>query len=698
MSMDNISRLMNPRSVAVIGASGDAQKTSGRPITFLRKHGFEGRLYPVNPRYAEIDGLTCYPNIAALPEVPDAAIILLGPDRANQAVAELAALGTAAAIVLAGGYSEAGEEGVARQQALEAVRGSMRILGPNTIGLINLTQGITLSASGALDQDALRAGNIAVISQSGGILGSILSRGAAAGIGFSKLVATSNEVDLDVADFVDYLVEDEATAVIALYLEGLRDTEKFSRAALKARAAGKPIVVFKVGRSEAGARSAASHTGALAGADALYDVYFKQLGIVRAQTFADLLDLPFALASRRTMAGDRVAILTSTGGAGTLIADALGASGFDTPPPGEATAARLRDLDIGDQAVLDRNPIDLTLAGLQPQIMQQAMRILLESDDYDAVISVVGSSGVARPTLMADAIRDSQCDSFKPVLAYVSPHAPEALLRINSNQGVAFTAPEACASALLALRVTKTDVDEETTSAGSSIQPLTADEVERLPVGTLDELQSKALFTRFGVPVTREQAVENAQQAIEAARILGPKVALKVLSDRIAHKTEVGGVALGLTEQTIGHALEEMRGVVSVKSGIVPDRFLVQEMVNGGHELILGFHRDPQLGPALLLGMGGVSAELIRDTSLRLLPITRKDASAMLRELKTFALLDGYRGAPKADIDALIECIVAFADMAMTLGAKLHEAEINPLRVFGEGQGVTAVDGLTILA
>lgn len=694
--MDNISRLMNPRSVAVIGASGDAQKTSGRPIAFLRKHGFEGRLYPVNPRYTEIDGLTCYPSIAALPEVPDAAIILLGPERANQAVAELAAMGTPAAIVLAGGYGEAGEEGIARQQALQKARGNMRILGPNTIGLINLTQGITLSASGALDQDALRAGNIAVISQSGGILGSLLSRGAAAGIGFSKLVATSNEVDLDVADFVDYLVDDDATEVIALYLEGLRDTEKFSRAALKARAAGKPIVVFKVGRSEAGARSAASHTGALAGADALYDVYFKQLGIVRAQTFADLLDLPFALASRRTMAGNRVAILTSTGGAGTLIADALGANGFDTPPPGEATAARLRDLDLGDQAVLDRNPIDLTLAGLQPQIMQEAMRILLESVDYDAVISVVGSSGVARPTLMADAIRDSQRDSSKPVLAYVSPYAPQALLRINSNQGVAFTAPEACASALLALKA-KACVVQDTPRAQSS-QHMSAEDVEQLPGGTLDEQQSKVLFTRFGVPVTREQAVADAGEAIEAARTLGPNVVLKVLSERIPHKTEVGGVALGLTEHSIGQALDDMRRVVTQKAGFAPERFLVQEMVSGGHELILGFHRDPQLGPALLLGMGGVSAELLRDTSMRLLPISRNDADAMLRELKTFALLDGYRGAPKADINALVDCILAFADMATTLGTKLQEAEINPLRVLAEGQGVRAVDGLTLLA
>lgn len=227
---------------------------------------------------------------------------------------------------------------------------------------------------------------------------------------------------------------------------------------------------------------------------------------------------------------------------------------------------------------------------------------------------------------------------------------------------------------------------------------MSAEDVEQLPSGTLDEQQSKALFTRFGVPVTREQAVADAGEAIEAARALGPNVVLKVLSERIPHKTEVGGVALGLSEHSIGQALDDMRGVVTQKAGFAPERFLVQEMVSGGHELILGFHRDPQLGPALLLGMGGVSAELLRDTSMRLLPISRNDADAMLRELKTFALLDGYRGAPKADINALVDCILAFADMATTLGTKLQEAEINPLRVLAEGQGVRAVDGLTLLA
>jgi acyl-CoA synthetase (NDP forming) len=693
--MNPIARLLSPVSVAVIGASGDPRKTSGRPIAFLRKHGFQGRLYPVNPRYDEIDDLRCYPSVAELPEVPDVAIILLGPARANQAVAELAARGCAAAIVLAGGYGETGAEGAVRQDELQAVRGSMRILGPNTIGLVNLTERITLSASGALDMDELLAGRIAVVSQSGGILGALLSRGVAAGIGFSKLISTSNEVDLDVADFVDYLADDPATSVIALYLEGLRDSEKFSRAARKAREAGKPVVVYKVGRSQAGAHAAASHTGAMAGSDALYSAYFRQLGVIRAETFADLLDIPFALASGRVMRGHRVAILTSTGGAGTLIADNLGISGFETPTPGAQTAAKLRELDVGDQAVLDRNPIDLTLAGLQPELMREAIGILLDSPDFDAVISVVGSSGVAQPHLMADAIRDSLASSDKPVLAYISPHAPAAARRINGSGGVAFSAPESCASALKALAAQAEWNDEPQGHAAPLARP---EVVQDLPSGPLDEERSKRLYASFGIPVTRERVVRDANQAARAAEELGGHVALKVLSEQIPHKSEVGGVALHLNAENIGARFDRMRDEVSRHVGFEPPTFLVQEMVTGGQELILGFHRDPQLGPALLLGMGGVTAELFQDTTLRLLPVNLAQARQMLRELRTYPLLDGFRGLPKADIEAAARCIVAFSDMAMQLGERLVEAEINPLLVRPAASGVMALDGLTIMA
>jgi len=386
-----ISRLLQPRSVAVIGASADAGKTAGRPVAYLRKHGFTGDIYPINPRAEHIDGLRCYPDVASLPAVPDVGIVLLGAERAHKAVSDLSARGTAAAIVLASGYTETGEEGARRQAQLREAAGSMRLLGPNTIGLVNLTDNIVLSASGALEMDHFPAGPVGVVSQSGGILGALLSRAAARGIGLSKLISTSNEVDLDLADFVDHLADDEATRVIALYVESVRHPERFRQAALKAARAGKPVVAFKIGRSEAGAQAAVSHTGALAGADRMYDALFKEVGVIRAQTFSDLLDIPVALSTGRVLRGPRVAILTSTGGAGTLVSDSYGVSGLETPPPDEATAAKLRALQTGEQAALDRNPIDVTLAGLQPELLRGAIRALLESPSYDALTIIVGS-------------------------------------------------------------------------------------------------------------------------------------------------------------------------------------------------------------------------------------------------------------------------------------------------------------------
>jgi acyl-CoA synthetase (NDP forming) len=427
--MNPIARLLQPRSVAVIGASSDPSKTAGRPVAYLKKHGFTGDIYPVNPRAETISGLRCYPDVASLPQAPDVGIVLLGAERAHEAVRALAERGTAAAIVLASGYTETGAEGEARQRQLIEAAGSMRLLGPNTIGLVNITDGIVLSASGALEVDHFIAGNIGVVSQSGGILGSLLSRAAARGIGLSKLISTSNEVDLDLADFVDHLVDDPATSVIALYMESIRHPEKFRAAALRAAAAGKPLVVFKIGRSESGARAAVSHTGALAGADRMYDALFQQVGAIRAQSYADLLDIPAALASGRRLHGKRVAILTSTGGAGTLVTDSLGVAGFDTPAPDEATAGRLRALQTGDHAALDRNPIDVTLAGLDPDLLRGAVRALLASPSYDALVVVVGSSALAMPELMAGVLQDCMPESDKPVLAFVSPHAPEVTSR-----------------------------------------------------------------------------------------------------------------------------------------------------------------------------------------------------------------------------------------------------------------------------
>jgi len=693
--MDAISRLLKPRSVAVIGASADANKTAGRPVSYLRKHGFAGDIYPVNPRVESIEGLRCYPDIASLPEVPDVGIVLLGAERAHSAVRELAVRGTAAAIVLASGYTETGEEGARRQKQLIEAAGSMRLLGPNTIGLVNLTDNIVLSASGALEMDRFPVGSIGVVSQSGGILGALLSRAAARGIGLSKLISTSNEVDLELADFVDHLADDAATKVIALYVETVRNPDKFRAAALKAARAGKPVVAFKIGRSEAGAKAAVSHTGALAGADRMYDALFKQVGVIRAQDFSDLLDIPAALVTGRVLRGKRVAILTSTGGAGTLVSDSLGVSGFETPAPDAQTAARLRALQTGDHAALDRNPIDVTLAGLQPDLLRGAIRAVLDSPSYDALAIIVGSSGLAMPELMAGAIQDCLPASDKPVLAFVSPHAPEVAALLNQRGVPAFSAPESCAVALDGM-LQATRWKAPVAVAAATAEVCTAD----LAAGSLDEAQAKQLFARFGVPGVRETVVTTPAHAERAARELGGRVVLKILSAEITHKSDIGGVAVNLSPEQVGARLSAMAAEVEARTGVAPKRFLVQEMVSGGTELILGMHRDA-LGTAILLGMGGITAELFKDTTMRLLPaqggLSRDDALELARELKTWPLLDGFRGRAKADMRALVSAIVAFSQMAAQMGDRLVEAEINPVFVLPEGQGVRAADGIVVL-
>jgi len=694
---NSLERLMRPRSVAVIGASGDPGKTSGRPVSYLLKHQFPGRIFPVNPKLSQVGSLPCYPDVASLPEVPDVGIVLLGADRAHLAVRELALRGAGAAIVLASGYTETGERGAQRQAELLHAAGKMRLLGPNTIGLVNLTEHIVLSATGALEMDSFPVGSIGLISQSGGILGSLLSRAADRGIGLSKLISTSNEADLELADFVEYLADDPATHVIALYVEAVRNPGRFRAAVSKATQAGKPVVAFKIGRSEAGARAAVSHTGAMAGSDRAYDAFFAQLGVIRAQTFSDLLDIPAALATRRVLRGRHVAILTSTGGAGTLVSDSLGMLGFDTPAPDKPTAAALRALQTGDHARLDRNPIDVTLAGLQPDLLRSAIRALLASESYDALVIIVGSSSLAMPSLMADAIRDCLPSSDKPVIAYLSPHAPQVGALLTRSGVPSYVAAESCAAALNGML----QAEQHRRARRLPAPALVPVELGVLPVGALDEAQARQLFERFGLRFPPSVEVSSPAQACKSAQEMGGQVALKILSNTILHKSDVGGVAINLEPRHLPEAMAAMAVAVSAAAGDTPRRFLVQKMVRGGVELLLGIRRDP-LGMVMLLGFGGVTAELFGDSTIRLLPehgaLSLVEAHAMMRELKGWPLLNGFRSRPLADQQALAEAIVAFSRMASQLGDRLIEAEINPLFVLPLGQGVIAADAVAVLS
>jgi acyl-CoA synthetase (NDP forming) len=703
--MTSIEALLRPRSVAIVGASADPTKLTGRPLAYLEKYGFTGDIYPVNPRYQAIGAHRCYPDIAALPQPPDAAIVLLGGGRVLDAVRQLAAVGTRAAIVLASGFGESGAEGRARQEELRQAAGAMRLVGPNTIGLVNVSEGIVLSASNALVTDEIVAGNIALVSQSGGILGSLLSRAQAAGIGFSKLIATGNECDLEVADFVDHLVDDAATQVIALYLEGLRNAKAFQAAVIRAQAAGKPVVAFKVGRSEAGARSAVSHTGALAGSDAAYDAMFRQFGVIRAERYSDLLDIPLALSRGRRLKGPRVAIVTSTGGAASLLADAAGMLGLETPPPDAATAAKLETLAI-EGATLDRNPIDVTLAGVKPETFRAVLEAVTASPTYDAVAVVLGSSALREPETAAAPLRACAAASDKPIIGFASPDAPHLIRALNLAGVPTFAAPESCAAALAALRriggtgavagpagTAGTAGTAGETAAGPAI---TQDIRALLRPGALNEAESKQLFAHFGIPVTREIVAGTPEEAATAAMTFGGNVVVKVLSRNLLHKSDAGGVAVDIAPGDVARVCGEMAERFAAAVGGKPDGFLVQELVRGGIELILGFHHDRQLGPVVLLGMGGVAAELYRDTTLRLAPVSRGEACAMIGELKTAALFKGYRGRPAADVEALARAIVAFSDMVVALGGALQEAEINPLFVL-PGAGVVGADGVAVL-
>jgi acyl-CoA synthetase (NDP forming) len=692
--MTSLERLLRPRSVAIIGASGDAGKLTGRPLAYLERYGYRHDIYPVNPRYQTIGDRPCYPDVAALPQAPDVAIVLVGSSRVEESVRELAKIGTGAAIILAGGFAESGAEGKARQQALRHAAGAMRLLGPNTIGLVNLTDGIVLSASPALQIGELVPGNVALISQSGGILGSLLSRAHAQGLGFSKLIATGNEADLDVSDFMEEMIDDPATRVIALYLEGLRKPRRFQQAAIRAARAGKPIVAFKVGRSESGVQSAISHTGALAGSDVAYDALFRQCGVIRAQRFSDLLDIPLALRARRTLNGRRLAVVTSTGGAASLVADAAGMAGFETPAPDAASAARLTALNIPD-AVLDRNPIDVTMAGINSATFRSVLDSVLESPGYDAVAVILGSSAVTHPETVGRPLRECFGRTNKPIVAFASPDMPQVVRQLNLDGIPTFTAPESCAVALQAMWQSQRAMSRD--ESPSAAAPVPAAVRDRLRPGPLNEHDSKALFAQFGIAPTREVAVAGAAEAEAAARGFAGNVVVKILSRRVLHKSEAGGVALDVKPGDVAASCGRMSEAFTAASGQAPEGFLVQEMVSGGVELILGFHHDAQLGPSILLGMGGVAAELFRDTSLRLAPLSRADAREMIDELKSAPLLHGFRGRPVADVEALVEAMLAFSAMVSAIGDQLAEAEINPLFVLPAGSGVKAGDAVVVV-
>jgi acyl-CoA synthetase (NDP forming) len=584
------------------------------------------------------------------------------------------------------GFAETGPEGAARQARLVARARALgvRLLGPNSMGVIDIPARCALTVNAVLEMDTLPLGTTSVVSQSGTMLGTVLSRGAARGLGFAKMIAVGNEADIGVGELVEMLADDRDTRVILLFLETIRDAARLAAAARKAHAAGKPIVAYKLGRSGLGEQLARSHTGALAGSDRAIDAYFRDCGIIRVDLLETLIEIAPLVAGRKPAGLDRparVAVVTTTGGGAASVVDRLGTLGLEAAAPDEPLRTKLSALGV---RVSDSPIVDLTLAGTS-YTYDAVLQALLDSPACDAVLAAVGSSAMFHPQLAVEPILHAPAGA-KPLAAFLTPHAERSLALLAAKGVPAFRTPEACADALAAFFAWR--------APRGAVPPQPVAWPPGLPErGKLDEAQALALFGALGVPV-----VESAEaRGPDYVHALAYPVAVKVRSPDIAHKTESGGVALGIANaREYGKRVGTMLATVTAAHPAARiDGVLVQRMETGLAEAIAGYRHDPLVGPIVLVGAGGTLAEIYRDYALRLAPVTEEEALAMIGEVKGLATIRGYRGLPRGDVAALARAVAALSRLAFVAGQPVAEAEVNPVIV--KRDGVVAVDGLVVL-
>jgi len=677
--------LFSPRSVALVGASGDARKNTARPQRYLRKHGYAGTVYPVNATRAETLGEPAFPNLRAIGGPIDHAFIMVPTTHVLPAIEECGACGVPVATIFTDGFAETGEDGRVRQEALvrRAREVGVRLLGPNCMGIVNVQEHIAFSINAVLEMDTLIPGSLSVVSQSGSMMGALLSRGHARGIGFAKLVSVGNESDVGSGELIDLLVDDPHTSTILLFLETLRDAPALARAARRAFDAGKPVVAYKLGRSHIGEALAVSHTGALAGADDVIDAFFERHGILRVDLLETLLEIGPLLAGRRPVAlarAPRVAAVTTTGGGAATVVDRMGTLGMDAAVPDEAFIATMAQAGV---PIRPSPIIDLTLTATSAKY-GAVLDGLSDWDGCDAVLGVVGSSAQFHPQLAVRPIVEAKRGA-KPLAAFLAPDAPESLHWL-ATQGVpAFRTPESCADAFAAYfrwRRPRT-IDDPV-----DLAPVRA----RLPACGARATEQAALtvFAMLGVPVA-ESALARAPAFTHAVPY---PVAVKISSADILHKSDAGGVVLGIASdaQLREVAVGMLDRIRRTHPDARVDGVLVQRMEARLGEAIVGYRHDPMVGPVVVVGAGGVLAEALHDAAVAIAPVDLDTARAMIARVRSFAPLRGFRGLPRGDLDALARVVVALSRLARIDGQPVSEAEMNPVLV--RADDVVAVDGL----
>ncbi len=682
--------LLAPRSIAIVGASDDPAKTSARPLQYLLKAGYEGKIYPINARRDTVLGQRAWPSMSALPEVPDHAFILAPTKDVIAAVTECAVLGVGVATILATGFSEGGVEGQKLVEQLKEICRStrLRILGPASIGVIDFHSKVLLTANAAFAEQDLLVGGTFVASHSGSLLGALVSRGKARSVGFAGLVSVGNEIDLSLGEICTATLDDPNITGYLLFLESLRHAQDLRAFAFEAAKRNKPVVAYKLGRSAQAAELALSHTGALAGEDDIAEAFLADCGIARVQNFESLLEtlpllgrVPIQSVSDRP---PRVGVVTTTGGGAAMVVDGLALRGVDVIKASNETFARLTKAGIDAH---HERVIDLTMAGTRSDIMKAALDTMLSAPEFDLVVAVVGSSARFQPDLAVKPVIESS-KAEKLLVAFLVPDAPEALAKLALAGVPGFRTPESCADAIAA-------AFRRRAPKAPQVSPK---HFRKTGASQLNEWDAYALFEKIGLP-----HAPAARVAVEADNLALPfdyPVAVKVLSEAIAHKTDVGGVVLNVAnEGALKAAIGQIvRSVKDKRPDTEVKYVLVQPMTSGLGEVLLGYKKDVDAGPIVLLAAGGIFTEIYRDRSIRLAPVDLSTAREMISELAITRAFEGYRGKKAGDLEALAHAIVALSQLALSDEYDVVDAEINPLILCAKGEGVLALDALVKLS
>lgn len=683
--------------VAVIGASDDITKIGGRPVQLLRKYGYAGAIYPINPRGGTIQGLQAYASILDTPTAPEMAIVAVPAGATLQAVRDCADRGVRGVIVLSTGFAEAGPDGAALQAELVRVARNhgMRLLGPNCLGAVNVVDKLVGSFSIALEQSMPPAGQVGIVSQSGNIGSFTMRNMADRGLGVSRFIATGNEADVDVADGIAALAHDPGTRIILCCMETCRNAARLIEALDMARRRHKPVIVLKIGATEQGQAAAASHTGALMGSDAVFDAVFRRYGVLRVRSFEELLEVGHAVAllgPARLPATDAVTLVAASGGFGIMMADAMVEAGMTLPQLADTTQALIRE---AVPTAGTNNPVDASAQmSARPDILLK-MLTALQNDENGSTLVLLLALSLYNPRLRGvylEALSKIRASHPDRLLIIISQGPPDAVAEINALGIPVFPGIPAAARGLAGLA----RLGRLTTLPTAAAYGGPVDKVD--PAVFRNEFHAKKALAAAGISVPREEVVTSADEAVRSAQATGYPVVLKIASEDIAHKTEIGGVALNLQDDdAVRQAYARLMANAARHAPQARlDGVLVAPMVRGGVELIAGVSRDPVFGPVVMVGLGGIHAEILKDVAVQVAPVSEDEALRMIRGLRMFALLDGARGQPKADVAAAARTVARLSEFACRHAEDVAEIDMNPILVKPEGEGVLVLDALMV--